>query len=238
MNPNSDAGLLALTGWDNTPLSVEELSAEHNGTTEFYGREDYAGDPNKFPVGVLATSGVITNQTQIKWYVDRDPVIFYTGLTTLAEVDLTEDPENPLQVYYDAPFNVDTGYLYAQTGFTERWYFTKGDYQVFSKEISFTDPDSNKTIPAGRTGTISVDVTFQYAEIDPILPKVWEYTTDEFLLDNIRFSVDELNTNPTGVMTLTHRVAPTFVDDNTDIYHTANNLAKMQSKSDKMRYCL
>jgi len=75
-------------------------------------------------------------------------------------------------------------------------------------------------------------------EILPYSPKVWDYTTDEFRLDAESTSLTELNGNPTGTATLTHRVPPTFVDYSEDIYHTVTNLAQFQNSSPLMRIAL
>jgi hypothetical protein len=112
INPNGDSlGMIAM-GYNDTRMTQAQLVAVHDGIETFTGRADFIGHYASFPF-TLNMYGTITEPVKYKKYVDRDPVIFYTGLTTLAETDLTEDPENPLQVYYDAPFNVDTGYIYA-----------------------------------------------------------------------------------------------------------------------------
>lgn len=144
VNPNGDSlGMFAL-GFNNTRISLADLSALHDGNDIFSGRADYIGHWAAFPF-LTNMYGTITDFVRVKKYVDRDPVLVYTGLTTLAEVDLTEDPLNPLQVYYDAPFTVDAGYGYQQLVNTYRWYFTKGVYGTIQKTISFTDADTGRS---------------------------------------------------------------------------------------------
>jgi len=142
MNPDGDAELLALTGWDNTPLTVAEISAQHNGTTIFIGRDDYAGDPQKFPIMILAQNGIITNSTQVKVRVDRDPTITYTELT-LSKEDMTDNGDGTF--YIDVPYVVDNGYVYQNNSETIRWYFPEDTFGDTPQSISFTDTDINRS---------------------------------------------------------------------------------------------
>lgn len=83
------------------------------------------------------------------------PIIRYDGVTTLVEVDMAENPENPLEVYYDAPFTVYAGTAYEISSQVYRWLFTKGTYGTIPKTISFTDSTTGRT-----TTTAPIDIEF------------------------------------------------------------------------------
>jgi len=136
MNPESDAELTSLTGWDNTALSVSELSDAHNGATVFTGRSDYAGDPQLFPIMVLVSGGVVSNPTQFKVRVDRDPNPSYDGQDTFSKESVGTSVNVDIDVYKDE--------IYATT-FQYTADFDNDDFRQYQYEVQYTDPDTNRT---------------------------------------------------------------------------------------------
>jgi hypothetical protein len=214
VNPNGDSlGMIGL-GLNNTRYTQAQLSALHDGVEVFAGRSDYVGHYASFPF-TLNMYGTLTDVVRVKQYVDRDPVVAFTGSLNLYETELTEDPEDPTQVYYDAHFTVDAGYAYEQLGNTERWYFEKGVYGTISKSITFTDGDT------GRSTVLLVDVEF--AEVNTAV-KIFDFVSDEFLfLDDLGLD-EEINTQPNGSIELHHRTTPVYDTTSRDYYHTTEAL--------------
>jgi hypothetical protein len=167
INPNGDNSSLTSLGFSATSATQSELSNLHNGVTIMAGRSDFSGDYNKFPFICLDSSVSLTEPTEFKIYVDRDPDISYNGQTTF---DATTYGTSALMTV-DAYF----GQVYSTT-FPFTATFTSGDYKTYTFEINYTDPDTS------RSATISADIN--YTEFASQLP--WE--SYDFVSYNFRDS--------------------------------------------------
>ena len=192
MNPDNDAGLNALTGWNNTSYTITQLSDQHNGTTIFTGRPDYSGDAQKFPILVLAAGGVITNTTQVKVRVDRDPTMTYQGSLVFDETTIGTST--------DITIDIDLGYVYATTTqYTAN--FTSGDYRDYTFNIPYTDPDT------GRSNTLEVVLT--YNEFPSAMP--WE--GEDIIAHNFRDATQGVSPyvdTTGGTYTMTPTIGPAY----------------------------
>jgi hypothetical protein len=147
VNPEGDSLVLVSLGFNNTRLTQSALSALHDGNSVFSGRSDFAGDVNKFPLVILDNTKALSNtmKEQLKRYVDRDPVLSYTGLTSFYE------SESGTSV--DVTILVDAGMVYASS-FTETLTFTAGDYRDYTFNVLYTD------LVTGRSAEYELVVSF------------------------------------------------------------------------------
>ena len=211
MNPRNDAGLFALTGWNSTELSIQELHDLHNGTTRFTGRSGFSGDAETFPILVLKSGGVISNTTQVKVKVDRDPTITYTELT-LSKEDMTDNGDGTF--YIDVPYVVDSSFVYENDTEVVRWYFPEDTFGDVVQSITFTDPDTGRSHTENYIIEYKEDASAEYMTM-----KVWDFTDDEFLItDELESGLQETNSTPAGDLVLQHRSTPVYTDNVNDVY--------------------
>jgi len=142
MNPYGNADLIALTGWNNTEKTHQELFDDQDQLVTFvHTVGDWVGDPHKLPVAVLNTSGVIngSNLNWLKTYVNYTPIINYKGQDEYAKDQMTDNGDGTH--YIDAPYNISEGTVFSVTGLTERWFFpSNGPFDItYTQTIDYTD---------------------------------------------------------------------------------------------------
>lgn len=168
INPDGLNSSLTALGYNNTRKTIAQISADFDGQRVLSGRSDFTGLPEEFPLVFLKSGAVITQPTEFKVYLNRDPMIAYLDELVLSKENMTDNGDGTH--YIDVPYAIDSDSIYEQINLTERWYFPSlGPYDVtYPQSISFTDSDTGLSSIENYNITYAETLTITY--ISDLIP--------------------------------------------------------------------